>query len=228
MRSASSRTRADDLGEQFGHGSIDVIMNLYGHVHLRGIGRLWTDARPAGRRSEVIPRIRLVEGFVAERKVRDDVLEQCVGEWTPVEERRVHDLDTEKAARTVRHHPVNDRASPAFHETECRLEGRYRAQWRGQRSCRQALDGLPNQPHRLPGLIEAHEGSGFDVAGLEKRHAKLESSVGREGMIAPRNKRLPVNRLLRRSNRSRIRKQCECATAYPVSLAIMPKSPTWL
>ena len=38
----------------------------------------------------------------------------------------------------------------------------------------------------------------------------------------------PSSRSSRRRSRSRMRKQWECATAYPVSLAIMPTSPTWL
>src|SRR5260370_34881676 len=70
----------------------------------------------------VITGVRLVEGLIAERKVGNDVLEQCVGERAPVQEGRVQDLDTEELARAVPDHPVNDRAAPSRHDTECGLE----------------------------------------------------------------------------------------------------------
>src|SRR5258708_4234498 len=68
--------------------------------------------------SEVVSRIRLVEGLVAEREVRNDVLQQRVGERPPVEERRIHDLHPMEPARAVGHDPVKDTAPPAFHEPE--------------------------------------------------------------------------------------------------------------
>ena len=48
------------------------------------------------------------------------------------------------------------------------------------------------------------------------------------GTMPPRSKRLPVRRLFKRSRRSRMRKQCEWATAKPVSLQMAPKSAIWL
>src|SRR5260370_8778981 len=73
---------------------------------------------------EVITGVRLVEGLIAERKVGNDVLEQCVGERAPVEEGRVHDLDTEDRARAVTHHPVNDPPAPSLPDPQCGPETR--------------------------------------------------------------------------------------------------------
>src|SRR5260370_13762061 len=134
---------------------------------------------------EVISGVRLVEGVMGERKVGNDVLEQCVGERAPVEEGRVHDLDPEELARAVHYHPVNDRAAPSLHEPECGLEGRHTAQRRCQRSPGQPLDGLATQPCPLSGLFDPHEAPGFDVTRFEDRHPTLQVSRGRAAMITP-------------------------------------------
>src|SRR5260370_20634321 len=106
--------------------------------------------------SEVVSRIRLVEGLVAEREVRNDVLEQRVGERPPVEERRVHDLHSMEPPRTVGHHPVQDTAPPAFHEPERGREGWQGSERRGEGAGGGAGQRPARHGGRLPRLRHAH------------------------------------------------------------------------
>src|SRR5712691_11594645 len=116
---------------------------------------------------QVVPGVRLVEGLVAEREVGNDVLD-------PVE-----------AIRGGRHDPVDDGAAPSLDETEGGLEGRQRPERRVERPSRHLLDGLADEPHGLPGFLDAHPRPGFDVTRLEDGDLDGELAVGGEGMIAP-------------------------------------------
>src|SRR5689334_3766053 len=134
--------------------------------------------------SQVVARVRLVERLVAEREVRDDVLEQRVGQRAPVQKRRVHDLDAVEPARRVRHHPVHDAAPPPLDHPERRLIGWERAEGSRENPRGQSRHRLPDESHRLARLLEPDPGARLDVARLEYRHPHLELAVGGEGMVA--------------------------------------------
>src|SRR5207247_7773915 len=72
---------------------------------------------------EVVARVGLIEGLVAEREVGNDVLEERIGERPPVEEGRVHDLDPVERSRPVGHDPVDDGPPPPFDHPPRGLEG---------------------------------------------------------------------------------------------------------
>src|SRR2546426_8805877 len=64
--------------------------------------------------SEIVSGIREVERLVAEREVRDDVVQHRVLERGPVPERGVDHLHARERVRSRREHPVPDRAAPAL------------------------------------------------------------------------------------------------------------------
>src|SRR3990167_774882 len=78
--------------------------------------------------SEVVAGVGLVERLVAEREVRDDVLEQRIGQGPPVEEGRVEDLAAPQPPARSRHDPVDDGAPPPLDHGEGRREGGQLAQ----------------------------------------------------------------------------------------------------
>src|SRR4029450_10120489 len=67
---------------------------------------------------QIVSGVGEVEGFVAEGKVRDDVLQHGVFERGPVPEGRIDDLDAVERRGTIGPHPMPDGSAPRFDEAE--------------------------------------------------------------------------------------------------------------
>src|SRR4051794_25236875 len=109
-----------------------------------------------------MPRIGAVEGFVAQRKVGDDVaLDDCF-EQRPLEPGRVAQPAMRDAAGSIEAHPAEDIAAECF-DKRISLPSEDR-QWRVKRTGGKAVENLVQQAEALLDLADADPDAGVDVA----------------------------------------------------------------
>src|SRR5258708_21165250 len=131
--------------------------------------------------SEIVPRIRAVERFVAEREVGDDIAFDRSLPQRPLEPRGVAQMAARDARIAVEAKPSEDITTESFGERDALAGVSWSCDLGPNFARGQAIEHLRNQPDALLDLANAYPDPRIDVAVVEHRHVERELVVRRIG-----------------------------------------------